>query len=262
MGEKEGNRKWDGVMLRIVFFFAVLVIVPYLVLVVILYAFFQNYTVNRLGEATMDTLSVAAAGIRNALNEQEDNSMALYYNDCVDFLSKDLALNEQEKKKINDILNAECYSNTGVIAAYLLTEQEIFHRGRNYEKILPILENYREEIVNANGACRWYATDDLYGKAYNNVFVLARSLNSRREDNVGLLFLILSDQMFDDAFGEVSTEYTDWCVTDLNGEVLYSTDAQKVGTKKDISMLNRYDGSCAGKHFAAVYYSSQDRPSE
>lgn len=227
-----------GIAPRMASAFVILVIVPYIFLAAIVFWFYQKHAVSNLTETTMDTVAVAAAGIHSAMLEREDDSMAVYYNGCVEMLGAGRTLTEREKERLAEQLSACSYANTGVLAAYLDAEQGIFHGGRNYEEVLAIMEPFKEEIVNAGGKCLWYVTDQLHGKSYENHYILARSLNSETEKNVGILYLILSDKMITDALGMVSDEYAEWYLADARGNVLYASDVNQMGTVLDISMLS------------------------
>lgn len=230
--------KSGGIMTRMMASFVILVIVPYLCLAAVVFFFFQRHTISNLGESTMDTVSVAAAGIHSAMLEREEDSMELYYAGCVELLGRDKALSKQEEQQILDVLSACCYSNTGVLAAYLEVGQEVYHSGGNHSGVLSLMEPHKKEIVAAGGKCLWYVTDELYGKSYENNYILARSLNSEAEKNVGILYLVLNDKMLTDALGMLSTEYATWYLADLEGSVLYSSDISQVGSQLDVSMLS------------------------
>lgn len=227
-----------GIAPRMASAFLILVIVPYICLAAVVFWFYQKHAVSNLTETTMDTITVAAAGIHSAMLEREDDSMAVYYNGCVEMLGSDQTLTEQEKEQLTEQLSACSYANTGVQAAYLTAEQGVFHSGGNYEEVLSVMEPYEEEIVAAGGRCLWYATDRLHGKSYENHYILARSLNSETEKNVGILYLILSDKMITDALGMVSTEYAEWYLADGQGTVLYASDVSQMGGLLDVSMLS------------------------
>lgn len=236
--KKLRNDKYYGITTRMVVFFIVLVIMPYLCLAAITYIVFQNYSVSSMGKTTMDTVTVAGANIHKAMREREDDSMAVYYNDCVELLGKDKAFTELEKTEINHVLSAINYSNTGIVATYLEAEGEIFHSGGNYSDIISIMEPYKDEIIDAGGKCCWYATSQLYGKANEYNYILARSLNNSKKKNVGILYLISSDKMILDSLGELSTEYATWYLTDGDGRIFYSSDSSQRGKLLDISMLS------------------------
>lgn len=232
------NFRQMGIAPRMASAFVLLVIVPYICLAVIVFWFYQRHAVSNLTETTMDTITVAAAGIHSAMLEREDDSMAVYYNGCVEMLGSGRTLTEQEEEQLTEQLSACSYANTGVLAAYLTAEQGVFHSGGNYEEVLGIMEPFQEEIIEAGGKCLWYVTDQLHGRSYENNYILARSLNSETEKNVGLLYLILSDKMITDALGMVSTEYAEWYLADAQGAVLYASDVEQMGTTLDVSMLS------------------------
>lgn len=230
--------KYYGITTRMVVFFTVLVIMPYLCLAVITYIVFQGYSVSSLGKTTMDTVTVAGANIHKAMREREDDSMAVYYNNCVELLGRDKVLTNLEKTEINNVLSAISYSNTGIVATYLEAGKETFHSGGNYSDIISIMEPYKDEIINAGGKCCWYATSQLYGKANEYNYILARSLNSSKKKNVGILYLISSDKMILDSLGELSTEYATWYLTDVDGTIFYSSNNSQKGKLLDVSMLS------------------------
>ncbi len=139
---------------------------------------------------------------------------------------------------ITEHLSACSYANTDVLAAYLLTKQGTFHSGGNYSGVLMLMKPYEEEIAQAGGRCLWYATNKLYGKSYENKYILARSLNSETEKNVGILYLVLNDNMITEALGQLSAEYAQWYLVAADGMVLYASDVSEIGTRMDVSMLN------------------------
>ncbi|MEY8336005.1 histidine kinase [Lachnospiraceae bacterium 47-T17] len=250
-----------GITARMVVFFTILVIVPYLCLAGITYVVFQNYTVSSLGETTRDTVTAAGANIHRAMKEREEDSMALYYNSCVELLGKGRTLGGGEEQQIINALSTISYSNTGIRAAYLESEQGVFHSGGNYSNFISIMQPNKDEIAGAGGGCRWYTTNRLYGRADEYHYILARSLNNSEEKNVGILYLICSDRMVLDSMGELSTEYADWYLADMDGTVFYASDAFMTGTVLDVSMLSGKEkrsyrtlkGREGRKHVVAAY---------
>nr|WP_302143605.1 hypothetical protein [uncultured Schaedlerella sp.] len=111
------NLKQLGVAPRMATAFIILIIVPYLFLASVIFWFYEKNAISNLTEATMDTITVAAAGIHSAMLEREDDSMAVYYNGCVEMLGAERTLTEQEEKQITEHLSACSYANTGVRAA-------------------------------------------------------------------------------------------------------------------------------------------------
>lgn len=252
---------YHGITARMAFFFTILVILPYLCLAGITYAVFQSYTVSSLGETTGDTVTAAGANIHRAMREREEDSMALYYNSCVELLGAGRAFGTQEETQLVNALSAISYSNTGICAAYLESEQGIFHSGGNYSNFISIMAPYKDEILSAGGGCLWYTTNQLYGGADEYNYILARSLNNSEEKNVGILYLICSDRMVLDSMGELSAEYAGWYLTDAEGTLFYASDAWETGTSLDVSMLSvkekrscrTVDGEGGRKNVIAAY---------
>lgn len=232
------NFKSWGFAPRMAAAFVLLIIVPYICLAVVVFWFYQEHVISGLKESAMDTITAAASGIHAAMLERKDDSMSVYYGGCVELLDLGRPLSGQEEKMITEHLSAISYANTDVLAVYLLTEQGTFHSGGNYSGVLMLMEPYEEEIAAAGGRCLWYATNKLYGKAYENKYILARSLNGQTEKNIGILYLVLNDNMVTEALGQLSTEYAEWYLTDAGGMILYASDVRQIGDRMDVSSLS------------------------
>ncbi len=228
----------NGITVRIVACFLLLVIIPYIALAVCVYLFVSGSFINSLGQTNMDTLTVSAGSIHTALNELEDDSMSVYYTECVTMLEQEESLSTEEAAQIEDVLSAVCYSNTGVLSAYLESDKGSFHSGGNYPELIDIMQPHIDEIVAAQGKCIWYPSCDLHGRATESNFILARSLNGAKQKNIGILFLVVSDKMITDALGQLSTAYATWYLTDESGTIFYCSDDTLVGSKRDVSMLS------------------------
>lgn len=227
-----------GITVRIVVLFTVLVIVPFLLFALLVLVTFQNYSIDSLGETTVDAMSVTGSQISSALRENEEASMSLYYNGCVEILDKEDTLDAGERSRIEAALSACCYSDMGVLSACVKTPYETFLGGGNFPELLSVMEPYEDEITEAGGACRWYPTDKLHGKAGENRYVLARSLNSASRKNVGILYMVLDDRMVTNAFSQMKSEYTTRYLTTEEGRVLYSSDREMFGELLDVSGIN------------------------
>lgn len=229
--------QYHGITVRLAALFLLLVILPYLLLAGFVFVYFENHTISNLGQTNLDTLTAAASSIHTAMLQREDDSMAVYHSGCVELLGTGEPLTEGEEERIQSALSALSYSNTGIQAAYLTAEQGTFYSGSSFFTFLELMEPFEAEIVSAGGKCLWYTTNQL-GSADSNKYILARSLNSRAQKNVGILYLVLSDRMVTEAFGALSTEYSQWYLTDEQGTVLYCSDAGQLGQSMDISMLS------------------------
>ena len=227
-----------GITVRVVAFFTALVIVPYVLLAVIVYAFFQEYSIDSLGQTTMDTMSMVESNIDSALRASEEATMSFYYGGYVELLSKSGELSEESRSQLEAALAAQCFSNTRVQSAYLLTGNDILYGGGNYPELLTLMKPHQNEIEAAGGACLWYPTNQLHGKADKLHYVLARSLNSATEKNVGILYFVLTDSMISDAYEQMTSEYASRFLTDGTGKVLYASDRISYGETIDLSAVN------------------------
>ena len=227
-----------GITVRVVTFFTFLVIVPYILLACIIYAFFQDYSINSLGETTMDTMAMVEENISRALRSSEESTMSLYYGGYVELLSNRTALTDEDRSQLEAALAAQCFSDTRIQSAYILSGGEVLYGGGSYPELLPLIESHRAEIVAAEGTCLWYPTDQLHGKAGHLHYVLARSLNSATENNVGILCCVLTDSMVTDAYGQMTSEYAVRFLTDGTGKVLYASDGTAYGEMLDLSSVN------------------------
>lgn len=227
-----------GITVRVVAFFTFLVIVPYLVLAGVVYAFFQDYSINSLGETTMDTMTMVEENISRALRSSEEDTMSFYYGGYVELLSHGAALTDEDRSRLEAALAAQCFSDTRILSAYILADGDVLCGGGRYPELLPLIESHREEIVAAGGACLWYPTDQLHGKANQLHYVLARSLNSATKKNVGILCCVLTDSMVVDAYEQMTSEYAVRFLTDGTGKVFYASDGTDYGEMLDLSSVN------------------------
>lgn len=237
------RRKWKefldrkGITARIVVLFTVLVIVPYFILALLVFVVFQNYSVSSLGETTADAMTMVSGRISSTIKEYEEASMSLYYSGCVEMLDSENSIEEREKKQIEAFLIA-CSSSTGVRGCYLVTKDMVICGTGAYPEVIELMKPYENEIIQAGGACRWYPTNKLHGDATENRYVLARSLNSKKEKNVGILYMIMDDRMITQAYNQMQSELSTRYLTTYDGDILYSSDAQKFGEKLDVSMID------------------------
>lgn len=239
MFHKRSNRYFKrGITSRIVFLFTVLVIVPYLFLGGLTYISFLNYSLTNFGEMAEDSMSIAGAEIKDALKNIEEDSMSLYYNGCVDIIEKNKELSQEEKTQIIKNLDARCYSGYGVRSAYLVMEDTVLHGGGNFPELLEVMEPYQEEIMEAGGDSLWYTTNQLHGKVNNNKYVLAKSLNSKTEKNIGILYLVADESLVTDIFERLTATNSKRYLANGEGEILYASDALQKEQRLDISSLD------------------------
>lgn len=241
----KGLYKNIGIRGRMIFFFLLLIMIPYIILMAIVMSFFYQHTIRNLGNTTMDTLNVAAQAIHSAMRERENDSMSIYYSECLEYLEEPTKLTREQEREIRSAMDGMTYSNSGIVAAYIIADDRIFHSGGGYLLALDIMSDKREEILNAAGKYVWYSTNQWYcDQGYQdaapdrNIFVMARSLNSKNKKNVGILCLVLNEQFVYQALGKLSREYSNWYLADRDGLVLYISGNTGQSNKIDVSMLN------------------------
>lgn len=227
----------NGITARIVILFTVLVIVPYFILALLVFLVFQNYTVSSLGETTMDTMTMVGSRISASIKEYEEASMSLYYSGCVEMLTSENRIDDRERKQIEAFLTA-CSATSGVRGAYIVTSDMVICGTDTFPELIELMEPYEAEIIQAGGACRWYPTNKLHGKAGENRYIMARSLNAEKEKNVGILYLIMDDRMVTQAYSQMESELSTRYLTTYDGDILYCSDQQKFGGKLDVSVLS------------------------
>lgn len=245
MKKRRMNRYFKGgITGRMVFWFTILVVVPYLLLGVLTYVSFLRYSFTNFGEMAEDSMSVAGAEITEALKNIEKDSMSLYYSGCVDMIESskenNRALSDEEKTQITKTLDARCYSGYGVRSAYLTMGDgdTVLHSGGNFPELLELMKPYKEKIIETGGDSLWYPTNQLRGKSNSNKYILAKSLNGKKEKNIGILYLIADESLVTDVFERLTARSPQRYLTDEKGRVLYASDAAKSDDIIDITSLD------------------------
>ena len=141
-----------GITSRIVAWFLLLVIVPYLILMVLIAAVFMNYTVSNMGTAAEDTMNSVGMQITDIMKEYEECSMNLYYSGYVELLENADKLSADEKQKIefNNNINIfygdNAQGKTNIIESIFISAfGKSFRTSREKELI-----KYNEDFLNIN----------------------------------------------------------------------------------------------------------------
>ncbi|MCD8019697.1 MAG: histidine kinase [Clostridiales bacterium] len=226
-----------GITVRIVLLYVVLVIIPFLVLVLFVAKVSWNYAMTTLSDNTMDAMSVVEHEISYRIDNYEEQSMYIYYNGAVEMLSNDKELSEEEVNLLQNSLSGCCESDSSIHSACVTTGNQVIYSNTKYQALVDIMASHEEEIIAANGRCLWYATNELYGNDTENNYILARSLNSAAEKNVGILYLVIDDSMITDAFNQMNSENALKYLLNQDGTVMYCTDESLFGTVWDLSLI-------------------------
>ena len=229
-----------GITARIVLLFITLVIVPFFVMAAVVIHLFQDYSITSLGNAAADAMSAVGFQISGEVRSRKESSMIVYYNDIVKLLSDEEA-DEKEKSMIMEkSLTSSVYSTNGVIGAAVIDREGNVYGVGSYLSTISFMVPHKEEVLSAGGKCCWYVTNEIYGKADENKYILARSLNNKEREHVGFLYMVMGDSLVRDAFEQLQSDDSTRYLTDENGKILYSSEKDRLSDYLDISALDRY----------------------
>lgn len=221
-----------GIGVRMAVCFIGLVILPFILLAFIMFYSFQNYTVNNLSATTLDTMSAIKSEIDVLLEQYESMTMTLYYGGYVDQLAE---IEEGDRdEEITGVLDGISFPDTHIHAAYLISGDQVYHSGATYDEIFDVMASHEQEILDAGGKCIWYPTDEMRGSAEQKMYILARRLNDRNFESVGILYLVLDENFISEVYSQLTGGYAEKYLTDGWGNILYSAGEQESG-KIDLS---------------------------
>ena len=226
-----------GITTRIVLLFLVLVIIPFCVMAVFVVGIFRDYNITALGNSAMDSMASVGYQISGELKNRMESSLFAYYNDIVELLSGE-TLTESEKKLIEKRLNSSVYSIEGAVAGAIIDRNGKVYRVGNDAMAVSFMEAHQEEVLAAGGRCCWYVMSRVYGRSEKNSYILARSLNNKEMQHVGFLYMVMSDSLVQDAFGQLQSDEAVRYLTDSEGRILYSSRKEADRDRLDISVLD------------------------
>ena len=226
-----------GITTRIVLLFLVLVIIPFFVMAVFVVGIFRDYNITALGNSAMDSMASVGYQISGELKNRMESSLFAYYNDIVELLSGE-TLTESEEKLIEKRLNSSVYSIEGAVAGAIIDRNGKVYRVGNDAMAVSFMEAHQEEVLAAGGRCCWYVMSRVYGRSEKNSYILARSLNNKEMQHVGFLYMVMSDSLVQDAFGQLQSDEAVRYLTDSEGRILYSSRKEADRDRMDISVLD------------------------
>lgn len=226
-----------GITTRIVLLFLVLVIIPFFVMAAFVVGIFRDYNITALGNSAMDSMASVGYQISGELKNRMESSLFAYYNDIVELLSGE-TLTESEEKLIEKRLNSSVYSIEGAVAGAIIDRNGKVYRVGNDAMAVSFMEAHQEEVLAAGGRCCWYVMSRVYGRSEKNSYILARSLNNKEMQHVGFLYMVMSDSLVQDAFGQLQSDEAVRYLTDSEGRILYSSRKEADRDHLDISVLD------------------------
>ena len=226
-----------GITTRIVLLFLVLVIIPFFVMAAFVVGIFRDYNITALGNSAMDSMASVGYQISGELKNRMESSLFAYYNDIVELLSGE-TLTESEEKLIEKRLNSSVYSIEGAVAGAIIDRNGKVYRVGNDAMAVSFMEAHQEEVLAAGGRCCWYVMSRVYGRSEKNSYILARSLNNKEMQHVGFLYMVMSDSLVQDAFGQLQSDEAVRYLTDSEGRILYRSRKEADRDHLDISVLD------------------------
>ena len=226
-----------GITTRIVLLFLVLVIIPFFVMAAFVVGIFRDYNITALGNSAMDSMASVGYQISGELKNRMESSLFAYYNDIVELLSGE-TLTEREETLIEKRLNSSVYSIEGAVAGAIIDRNGKVYRVGNDAMAVSFMEAHQEEVLAAGGRCCWYVMSRGYGRSAKNSYILARSLNNKEMQHVGFLYMVMSDSLVQDAFGQLQSDEAVRYLTDSEGRILYSSRKEEDRDSLDISVLD------------------------
>ena len=226
-----------GITTRIVLLFLVLVIIPFFVMAAFVVGIFRDYNITALGNSAMDSMASVGYQISGELKNRMESSLFAYYNDIVELLSGE-TLTESEEKLIEKKLNSSVYSIEGAVAGAIIDRNGKVYRVGNDAMAVSFMEAHQEEVLAAGGRCCWYVMSRVYGRSEKNSYILARSLNNKEMQYVGFFFIVMSDSLVQDAFGQLQSDEAVRYLTDSEGRILYRSRKEADRDHLDISALD------------------------
>lgn len=217
--------------------FLVLVIIPFFVMAAFVVGIFRDYNITALGNSAMDSMASVGYQISGELKNRMESSLFAYYNDIVELLSGE-TLTESEEKLIEKKLNSSVYSIEGAVAGAIIDRNGKVYRVGNDAMAVSFMEAHQEEVLAAGGRCCWYVMSRVYGRSEKNSYILARSLNNKEMQHVGFLYMVMSDSLVQDAFGQLQSDEAVRYLTDSEGRILYSSRKEADRDHLDISVLD------------------------
>ena len=221
-----------GIGVRMAVCFISLVILPFILLAFIMFYSFQNYTVNNLSSTTRDTMAAIKSEIDILLEQYESMTMTLYYGGYVDRLEE--MGEEGEDAGISGVLDGLSFPDTHIHAIYLKFGGQVYHSGGTYDELFDVMAPYEQDILDAEGKCMWYPTDEMRGSADQKMYILARRLNNRDFEPVGIMYMVLDEKFISEVYSKLTGGYAEKYLTDGAGNILYSAGEKKEG-KIDLS---------------------------
>lgn len=268
VAKQNKHRVGQGLATRLMLLFTLVSLVPLLVLGTFSFFIDANiYTENSV-KYTADLIKEININLFLRFSKIDDISKALLNNTTLkDILAKEDAAAAgdywEDSPQINQILKSIMFSNDYIKSIYILPEKNtntyaVGMVDNGYEASMFTDEFkarykdsdlYKETLLEYN-SYKWWPSRNIMGK---NVLVLTRKLYDVERGNLGVIVILIGENMIDDMYGRINKERgLSILLTDEKGVIIYHPDKKQIGQNIDKSTHDIIYGAENG-NFDAYY---------
>ena len=206
--------------------FVGLVVLPFVALIAISYRVYSGHAMERHTSFLMQSLSFAQSQMDALVSGYNDVSLAIYHDTTVELLNNELSPSEREI--VAQSLNSIRISQSDIAAVYLEHNGVVYHVGVEFRDFMTIVEPYRAQVVEEQGFPIWTVAR-LYPRRGTQNFIIARSLNSSTQRNVGILYLVLDSRGVEEIFTKTNFGWGEVYLLNSH-EIIFSLNEHRIGS--------------------------------
>lgn len=220
--------------LHVVLYYIFLIIAPFLLLVALSVNIMYKYTCRIYGKYLVTNLASTQEQLNTAYNRYRDTSMTLYLNKTVAILEKkDLSAGDWDRIRVE--MSNMCASNADMASMQIDSHDTMVHAGASNAKIVEYVNGKKEEIIAEGGRMIWLPESFYSPYPFGTYkYVIARSLNTAEKKNLGIMYMTVDKEIFDNAFATINMEGATTYIIHPSGTVLYYSDIKRLNEPFDI----------------------------
>ena len=160
--------------------------------------------------------------------------MTLYLNKTVAILEKkDLSAGDWDRIRVE--MSNMCASNADMASMQIESHDTMVHAGASNAKIVEYVNGKKEEIIAEGGRMIWLPESFYSPYPFGTYkYVIARSLNTAEKKNLGIMYMTVDKEIFDNAFATINMEGATTYIIHPSGTVLYCSDIKRLNEPFDI----------------------------
>lgn len=213
---------------HLVLYYIFLIIAPFLLVILLSVSIMYRYTCRIYGDYLVTNLKSTQEQLNTAYNQYRDLSMTLYHNNTVDILAKK-RISDEDWEQIRLEMSNICNANSKMASMQIDVQGTMVHAGTSNVSIVDYVNSHREEIVAEKGRVIWLPQSTYSPYPFGTYkYVIARSLNSKGKENIGIMYMTVDKSIFDDAFGAITMDGAVTYILHPSGTVLYSSDSSRL----------------------------------